>query len=42
LVLIRPSRVLEQIPVLLGITAIAGLIPLRRIRQLDPMVVFKE
>ncbi len=42
LVLIRPTDVLRQIPVLATITLLAGLFPLGRIARLDPMVVFKE
>lgn len=42
LILIRLAEVLAQIPVLVGITALAGLLPLGRVARLDPMVVFKE
>lgn len=42
LILIRPTVVLAQIPVLAVVTALAGLLPLGRIARLDPMVVFKE
>ena len=41
LVLIDPANVLRQLPVLVAITAIASLLPLARIANLDPMIVFK-
>jgi len=41
LVLIVPGSVLNQVPVLAVVTAIASLLPLIRIASLDPMIVFK-
>lgn len=41
LILIRTENILQQIPVLIGITALAALLPLGRVAHLDPMVVFK-
>ncbi|MFV1948813.1 MAG: ABC transporter permease [Anaerolineales bacterium] len=42
LILIRPEDILQQIPILIGITALAALLPLGRVARLDPMVVFKN
>ena len=41
LILIRLENILQQIPVIIGITAIAALLPLGRIARLDPMIAFK-
>lgn len=41
LILIVPSLWLQQIPVLIVITALAALLPIGRISRLDPMVVFR-
>jgi len=42
LVLIETETLMGHIPVLALVTALAALIPLARIAQLDPMVVFKD
>lgn len=41
LILIRVENWLQQVPILIGVTALAALLPLGRIVRLDPMVVFK-
>jgi len=40
LVLIRPAHWLEVLPVMIIVTAVAALLPIQRILQLDPMIVF--
>lgn len=41
LILIEPRQWLSQIPVLIIVTGIAALVPVQRIRTIDPLVVFK-
>jgi putative ABC transport system permease protein len=42
LVLLERDYIIQQLPVILLVTGIAALIPLRRIRKLDPLIVFQE
>lgn len=41
LILIEPTYVLQQAPVLFLVTTLAALLPIGRIARMDPMVVFK-
>jgi putative ABC transport system permease protein len=41
LILIEPTQWLTQLPVLMVVTVIASLLPIRHMAQLDPMLVFK-
>lgn len=42
LVLIRPAHWLDVLPVMTVVTAVAALLPIQRIMQLDPLVAFKS
>ncbi len=41
LIIIDPTRLVRQIPVMIFITALAALLPVGRIARLDPMMVFR-
>lgn len=42
LVLLERDYIARQLPVLVLVTGVAALIPLRRIKKLDPLIVFRE
>ncbi|MCA9884330.1 MAG: FtsX-like permease family protein [Anaerolineae bacterium] len=41
LILIEPRQWLSQLPVLVIVTGVASLLPVQRIRSIDPLIVFK-
>ena len=41
LIIIRLSQLLRELPILVLITALAALLPVRRVMRLDPMMVFR-
>lgn len=41
LILIEPDQWLSQLPILIIVTGIAALLPIQRIRNVDPLLVFK-